>query len=53
MSVMRGKPPEKVVVFPHPAKSVQTTASVHAGNAIATRSHLNSLENAARQKKPT
>ena len=52
-SVMREKPPEEVVVFPHPAKSVLTTASAHADNAIATRFHRNSLENAARLKKPT
>ena len=50
---MREKPPEEVVVFPHPEKSAQTTASAHADNAIATRFHRNSLENAARLKKRT
>ena len=49
---MREKPPEEVVVFPHPAKSAQTTESAHAGNAIATRTR-NPLENAARLKKRT
>ena len=51
-SVMREKPPEEVVVFPHPAKSARTTASAHADNAIATQTR-NPLENAARLKKLT
>ena len=51
-SVMREKPPEEVVVFPHPAKSAQTTESAHADNAIATQTR-NPLENAARLKKRT
>ena len=51
-SVMREKPPEEVVVFPHPAKSAQTTESAHADSAIATRTR-NLLENAARLKKLT
>ena len=42
-----------MVVFPLLAKNAQTTESVHADNAIATRNHRNSLENAARLKKLT
>ena len=49
---MREKPPEEMLVFPHPVKSAQTTESAHAGNAIATRTR-NPLENAARLKKLT
>ena len=50
---MKEKRPEEMVVFPRPAKNAQTTESAHADNAIATRNHPNSLENAARLKKLT